>query len=72
MDLLASRVLIFGGVEPVLSKSLPESTKGYKRVPLDFHLSCPVLPLTLPVVGNRDFKVDTGNNGCLDIDTKLV
>jgi hypothetical protein len=72
MDLLASRVLIFGGVEPVFSKSLPESTKGYKRVPLDFHLSCPVLPLTLPVVGNRDFKVDTGNNGCLDIDTKLA
>lgn len=72
MDLLASRVLIFGGLEPMFSKSLPESRKGYKRVPLDFHLSCPVLPLTLPVVGNRDFKVDTGNNGCLDIDTKLA
>jgi len=72
MDLLASRVLVFDGVEPVFLKSQPETTNGYKRVPLNFRVSCPILPVTLPVVGNRDFKVDTGNNGCLDIERKLA
>lgn len=72
MDLLGSRVLLLGGAEPRFVDSLPDSTKGYSQFPLLIRSSRAVLPLELPVVGTRDFIIDTGSNGCLSIDTKLA
>lgn len=72
MDLLGSRVLLLGGAEPKFVDSLPDAISGYSQFPLSIRSARPALPLELPVVGTRDFIVDTGSNGCLSIDTKLA
>lgn len=72
MDLLGSRVLLLGGTEPKFVDSLPDAISGYSQFPLSIRSARPALPLELPVVGKRDFIVDTGSNGCLSIDTKLA
>lgn len=73
MDLLADQVLSIVSGQPTVVNSVPEI---FSAPSISHHTyserSRPVLPIDLPVYGNRDFIIDTGNNAALIIADELA
>jgi len=72
MDVLGTRVLSIGEDGPEFTSTLPHTFRDEVGKQLHFSGAIPMLPLELPVLGVREFKVDTGLNGYLLVTTQFA
>ncbi len=71
-DIVGSSVLVFGGAEPLFLDKVPEHFADSKIMSVRYSQHGATLPLELPLVGVRDFVIDTGCNYSLTIQSSLA